>query len=83
MESLNLTTYLDNLKEKPKANTWYDTVKMVSDRMHEPMGKWMKQFAGWDAKDIYKVYLSAEATTKQDGLPFGKALNWHMKEINK
>ena len=70
-------------KSSNQANTWYDMVKLVADRMKEPIGKWMKQFRGWDAKDVYKTFLSAEALSKQESMPFGKALNWHIREINK
>ena len=84
MESLNFRAIEQKIIEKNKAtriNSWYEEVKNVADHMKEPIGKWMKTFAGWQAQDVYKVYLSAEALSKQESMPFSKALNWHLKEI--
>ena len=63
-----------------KKVTWYDTVKQVADRLHEPVPKWLGLLRGWDQKDIDSTYRSADKLAEDIG--FEKAWYWHLKKIN-
>ena len=76
---IDKSKYLNRFQTKK--NPWFEEVKRIADRMNEPIGKWLKTFAGWDYKDIYNVYHSANALSIDKGLPFSKSLNWHINEI--
>ena len=80
---INKQQILSRFKKDKKPNPFYEAVKEISERMGEPIGKWLSKFAGWSAEDIHRLYLSSEALSKQEGLPFGKSLNWQIKEILK
>ena len=75
---INKSRYL-NIKKK----TWYDEVKNVSDKMNEPIGKWLSTFKGWKQEDVYKVIDSAEKLSQDCKIKFQIALNYHLKEIKK
>ena len=77
MQPLNLSNY------KIKKRTRYDSIKELSERLGDPIGKWLKNFTGWEWEDIDKWILSVESKAKDDDISFQFAFNcmWKKKEV--
>jgi len=68
-----------------KKQSRYDLIKEIADKLKEPIPKWLGRLKDIETQDIDKIYRSSLALMKESkkDMPFGKAWNYHLKEILK